>query len=345
MRPAGLLALVVLAGAACTSSTGSGYVTVQEIQRHPEASLTYPGATNVTHMSDSELDTPDTFGQGPRPASTTTRFYTQDRIDRVIAWYDAWLSAHGWMDAVEQGNGNRRWERTRSEEFYVDCSYQDPDGRRVCLAAYTLRSPRFGAKVAPAPAFGDPVAEATVRSRSVGLEAVEGGLQYLSGPPIPMEGTPAAQAARARWPQGVCCASPVMLDDSAMAESPTRSAYHATLLEVAEYNRPDVSGGAFGNIERKEMLNLENSGFLLENVGLVGLNGASANVYVYERGLREAVILSVSYGPAMAAAQGIAYRVATVQIVYDVAPRSCDLSRPDCFDILAGTANVVWSHA
>ena len=345
MRPAGLLVLLALASAACSGSTVPvGDVTTHDIQQHPEASLTYPGATNVTHMFDNELDTPDQFGQGPQPASAVTNFQTTDRVDRVVAWYDQWLAPHRWLDATDQGNGDRRWVRGANEDFFLDCSYQ-AGAERTCIAAYTLRSAHFPARNAAAPALGDPVTEAVVRARQVGIAAMEDRVFYLSRQPIPQDGTAGGGVARSRWPQGVCCAVPVLLDDSSMGESPTLSAYHAVQLQVAEYNRPDVQGGAFGSLERGEMRNLENSGFLLENTGTAALSGDRADAYVFERGLREAVIFLIGYGPAMTAAQGIGYRVATVRIVYDVAPASCDLSRPECFDVLAGTADVVWTRA
>ena len=349
MRCDGLLAAVVLASTACgvtfPSTIDSNGVTAAEVRTHPESTLTYPVAYNVTSSQSDEVDRGTFENITPSPATATTTFDTSDRVDRVVAWYDSWLGARGWHDIDRQGDGSRSWVRGKSEDFAVDCSYAGQTGERRCMVAYVLRSARFKAPHPAVPAFGDPVAQATVAERLVGIAATEDRVRYLSGAAIPPDGTPAAAAARAGWLQGFCCASPVMLDDSAMAESPTRSAYHAILLQVAEYNRPDVSGGAFGSIERNEILNLENSGFVLENAGRAALDGAPANAYLYERGLCEAVIFSISYGPALAAAQGIAYRVATVRIVYDVAPLSCDLSRPECFDVLAGTAGAVWSHA
>lgn len=347
MRPGGLLVLVALLSAACGSSTSPGYVSTADLKRHPEAGLVYPNSYNVASVITEELDAPF-LEESPTPAFEQTDFSTADRVDRVVAWYEDRLSSRGWADATDQGNGNRRWERGAHEDFDLNCSYVESNGDRRCLAVYTLRAPRFPAPMAAAPPFGsDPVAVGVVRERRVGLAATEFRVQYLSGPPIPAEGTAAAAAARAQWPKGWCCASPVMLDDSSLPADPSgaRSAYHAALLQVAEYDRPDVQGDAFGSIERDEIRNLEDAGFVLANVGSMLLAGSQANAYVFERGLREAVVFSIAYGSPSIAGQGVRYRVATVQIVYDVAPASCDLSRSECFDTLAGTAGVSWIHA
>ena len=308
--------------------------------------MAYPNASNVDSIITDELDEPF-LEESPHPASEETDFTTADRVDRVVAWYEDQLSPRGWSDATDQGNGNRRWVRGAYEDFFLDCSYMQSSTDRLCHADYTLGSARFPAIAAAAPPLGDPVTLAAVRERQVGLEATEDHVQYFSGPPIPMEGTAEAAAARAQWPKGWCCASPVKLDDSSMPADPsgTRTAYHAVLLQVAEYDRPDVRGGAFGRIERDEMRNLGDSGFVLANVGTTLVNGSQADTFVFERGLREAVIFTIGYGSPMPAGQGVRYRVATVRIVYDVAPGSCDLSRPGCFDALAGTAGVSWIHA
>ena len=347
MRPGGLLVLVALLSAACGSSTSPGYVSTADLMSHPEAALVYPNSSKVATSVTEELDAPF-LEESPTPAFEQTDFSTADLVDRVVAWYEDQLSSRGWSDAADQGNGNRRWERGTHEDFYLDCSYEESNGDRRCLAVYTLRAPRFAAPMAAAPPFGaDPVAQKVVQERHVGLAATEFRVQYLSGPPIPADGTAAAAAARAQWPKGWCCASPVMLDDSSMPADPSgnRSAYHAVLLQVAEYDRPDVQGGAFGSIERDEIRNLKDAGFVLANVGSTLLAGFQANAYVFERGLREAVVFSIAYGSPSIAGQGVRYRVATVRIVYDVAAGSCDLAYAECFDTLAGTAGVSWIHA
>ncbi|HET9410673.1 MAG TPA: hypothetical protein VFO75_02205 [Candidatus Dormibacteraeota bacterium] len=346
MRGTGLLALVAVMSCACAVGSADGPVSDQDLRSHEEGILTYPGSSDVFHQVNDERDSSDVFGSGPNPASVTGGFSTSDRVDRVVAWYDAWLAGHGWSDAQDQGNGDRRWERGAHEDFDLTCS--ESGGRGLsCLTAYLLRSTHFGPPDRAAPPFGDPVSVAIVAQRRVGLAATEDRVQYLSAQPMPIDGTSEAAAARSKWSTGICCAMPVILADTSEAEasSGTRSAYHAVVLEVAEYNRPDVPGGAFGRIQRQEMQNLGNSGSLADNVGIGSLQGQSANVYLYERGLREAVLFAVAYGPPMAGGQGVAYRVATVQVVYAVAPKSCDLSRPECFDVLAGTAGVIWAHA
>jgi hypothetical protein len=340
-----LVALIV--GSGCASIRVPGSISAAEVFAHPEATLTYPGSYNVSHSAVDEYDGGGIEPVDLHPAEATTGFYTSDRLDRVIAWYDAWLQPRHWLDAQDQGNGDRHWERGANEDFLVSCAYRLASGDHACVVGYTLRTPRFKANFPSAPPIGDPVALDMVEQRHVGLAATESRVQYISGPPIPLAGTPEAAAAKAKWSTSWCCASPVILDDAALAEdgSGPRSAYHAVVLQVAEYDRPDVQGGAFGSIERNEMENLTDSGFMAVNVGQGILNGRAADAFVYERGLREAVIFSIEYGSVMTGGLGTRYRVATVRIVYDVAPSSCDLSRSECFDVLAGSAGAVWAHA
>jgi hypothetical protein len=339
--------VALLAGIACATTSTPGSISAADVFAHPEAKLTYPGSYNVSHSAVDEYDGGGIEPVDLHPAVATTAFYTSDRLDRVIAWYDEWLQPRHWLDAQAQGNGDRRWERGAHEDFFVGCAYQLAAGDHACTVAYTLRASRFKATFAAAPPIGSPVSLDVVQQRHVGLAATEFRVQYISGPPIPLAGTPEAAAAKAKWSTSWCCASPVILDDAALAEdgSGPRSAYHAVVLEVAEYDRPDVQGGAFGSIERAEMENLTDSGFVLENVGQSTLNARPADAFVYERGLREAVIFSIGYGSVMTGGLGTGYRIATVRIVYDVAPSSCDLSRSECFDVLAGSAGAVWSHA
>lgn len=350
MHAARLAAPALIALLACTScglTSAPGSISAADVLKHPEATLTYPGSYHVSHAAEDEYDGGGLVPADLHPAAATTAFYTSDRLDRVIAWYEAWLQPRHWLDAQDQGNGDRRWERGAHEDFFVNCAYQLAAGGHACTAAYALRAARFKAAGLAAPPIDAPVSVDVVQQRHVGLAATEDRVQYLSGPPIPLDGTPEAAAARAKWSTGWCCASPVILDDAALAEdgSGPRSAYHAVVLEVAEYNRPDVAGGAFGSIQRNEMQNLIDSGFVLENVGQTTMGGLPAGAFVYERGLREAVIFSIAYGKVMTGGLGTEYRVATARVVYDVAPSSCDLSRPECFGVLAGSAGATWSHA
>jgi len=339
--------IAVLAGISCELTSAPGAIGTADVLKHPEATLTYPASYNVSHSAEDEYDGGGVKPVDLHPAGATTTFYTADRQDRVIGWYEAWLQPRQWLDAQDQGNGDRRWERGAQEDLFVSCAYQLASGGHSCTVAYTLRSARFKASNTAAAPLDNPVSVDVVQQRHVALAATEDRVQYISGPPIPVDGTPEAIAARAKWSTRWCCATPVIVDDAALAEdgSGPRSAYHAVVLEVAEYDRPDVQGGAFGSIERNEMQNLVDSGFVVVNVGQTTLGGMPAAAFVYERGLREAVIFSIAYGKVMTAGLGTAYRVATVRIVYDVAPSSCELSRPECFDVLAGSAGAIWSHA
>lgn len=327
-----ILALAMALGSACgiVFPSHDGAISADDVKAHAEAHLVYPGATFVAWFLQGEKTGGTFVNTGPTAAYGEVDFHVSDPVDRVVAWYDAWLSSHGWLDGRIQGDGDRRWERQTDEDFILDCEYQDAT-YRACLAHYTLRSQSFPPVESAAPAFGSPVQLAAVQKRQVGLAATEDRVFYQSGRPLPRDGTPGADAARAKWSTGWCCATPVVLKDTTQPEqaTPLRSAYRLIVLVVAEYDRPDVAGGAFGSIERHEVANLTSSGFVRTR------SGASS---LFVRGEREAVIFSIAYGSAMVGGQATRYRVATVTIVYDVASASCELSSPACVTTLFGVA-------
>jgi hypothetical protein len=351
MHPARLAAMVLMAlfvGTACgTSTIDSTGVTAEQLRTHTESRLTYPNAHNVFHSETDELDRGSFVPLSPTPAYADITFDTTDRPNLIIAWYDAWLKQRGWEDVVIQGDGSRSWVRGVHEDFVVDCSYQSDSSNRVCHADYTLRSARFKSPNAVAPPLDDPVSLSAVEARRVGLRATVDLAQYVSGDPIPRDGTPEASVARSDWPTKVCCAVPVVLLDTAAAEqaSPLRSAYHAATIEVAEYDRPDVKGRGFGFIERSENANLTSSGFVLAKTGGTKIGGQDASAYAYVRGDREIVLFAIAYGPSQEAAQNIKFRDATLSIIYDVAPNSCPLSNAECFNDLFGMDGTRWSAA
>lgn len=323
-----LAAIAGVLAAACGPGTPAGGVSADQVKAHAEARLVYPGGTDIDWFVAGATSGGTFVHAGRTGAYGEADFDVADPVDSVVAWYDHWLSTHDWQDAQIQGDDDRRWERGAHEDLVLDCSYQ-ASTYRICHAVYSLDSDRFPPAFSAGPAFGSPVSLAAVQERHVGLAATEDRILYLSRQPIPDEGTPDADAARAKWATGWCCATPVLMQDTAQAEqaAPLRSAYHAIVLQVAEYDRPDIAGRALGSIERNETANLISSGFVLRRSGPSSL---------YTRGARETVIFSIVYGAPMWAGLGIKYRVATVSIVYDVAPKSCDLLRPDCLAVLFG---------
>jgi hypothetical protein len=73
-----------------------GSVTVRDLETHPEAALYYPGASVIDHGG---IDEQDSFLGRPGSAYTTSVLATSDSADRVYAWYQTWLTAHGWRTA------------------------------------------------------------------------------------------------------------------------------------------------------------------------------------------------------------------------------------------------------
>jgi len=70
-----------------------GIVTVRDLERHPEATLYYPGASVLAHGGTPEVD-PLVGSRGL--ALMSSILVAPDRADGVYAWYDDWLLARGW---------------------------------------------------------------------------------------------------------------------------------------------------------------------------------------------------------------------------------------------------------
>ena len=103
-----------------------GSVTVRDLESHTEATLTYQGATVVDHGGVAEQDR---LVGAPGSAYTTSILATRDSPDRVYAWYQAWLSAHGWRSAeMLQSTAElslQGWKRGSREVMIV--SMLDPE--------------------------------------------------------------------------------------------------------------------------------------------------------------------------------------------------------------------------
>jgi hypothetical protein len=150
---------------------GSGRVTAWQLRLHPESSLTYPHAYRAGSYQKDEDDANGWFrieNTGPSPAAAETQFYTADSVDKVVAWYEQWLSGRGWIDVVVQGGGSRGWNRGTNEEFNLGCGHQSDSADLWCDAQYYILSARFTLSYASAPPLGDPVSLAAVEQRQVG---------------------------------------------------------------------------------------------------------------------------------------------------------------------------------
>jgi hypothetical protein len=325
---------------------GTGKVTAWQLRLHPESSLTYPRSYGASSAQSDEDDANGWFrieNTDPKPALAETQFYTADSVDRVVAWYEKWLSAHGWQDVVTQGDGSRSWDRGTNEQFEVSCGHQHDSSDLWCDVQYYILSARFHLSYPPAPPLADPVSQAAVEQRQVGLLAVGATITN------PVDGTAEAEAARLgwpNWPREGCCGMPVILVNGSLPEqlAPAMSAYHAITLQAAEYDAPSLHDTVhFGEIASSMSSGFEYAGFVPINSETTQLFGRPANAVELTRDQREAVLYAISYGPPVQES-GYAYRVTTISIIYDVAPKTCSLSTHACLDALfKGDASTGWS--
>jgi hypothetical protein len=325
---------------------GTGKITAWQLRLHPESSLTYPRSYRSSSAQNDEDDANGWFrieNTDPTPALAETQFYTTDSVDRVVAWYEQWLSAHGWQDVVAQGDGSRSWDRGTNEQFEVSCGHQRDSPDLWCDVQYYILSSRFKLSYAPAPRLTDPVSQGAVEQRQVGLLAVG------ASTTDPQDGTAEAQAARlgwSNWPHETCCGVPVILLNASSPEqiSPAMSAFHVITLQAAEYDAPSLHDIAyFGKIASSMSSDFEYAGFVRINSESTQLFGQPATAVELTRDNREAVIYAISYGQPVQES-GYSYRVTTVSIIYDVAPQACSLSAPACLALLfKGDASTGWS--
>ena len=324
---------------------GSGRVTALQVRMHPESSLTYPNSYLANSDQRDEDDSPGwpLFNNGtPVPAMAETQFYTPSKVVEVIAWYQQQLSVRGWHDVVPQGIGSRYWDRGANEEFYVSCGHQHGSADLWCDVQYHLLSPRFHQELAPAPDLGDPVEQAAVQARQVGLSPLG------ASPADPRDGTPAADAARStwpRWPRNGCCGPPVILLDRSAVQAPS-SAYHVVTVQSTEYD--DLTGHLefvhFGTTAALAAQDFEYAGFVEAGSQPMQLMGQPATALALTRDGREAVFYAFAYGPEVQVSW-YAYRVVTMSIIYVVAPKSCPVTRKECFEALfKGDASTGWSY-
>jgi hypothetical protein len=325
---------------------GTGKVTAWQLRLHPESSLTYTRSSGASSAQSDEDDANGWFrieNTDPRPALAETQFYTADSVDRVVAWYERWLSAHGWQDVVAQGDGSRSWDRGNNEEFEVSCGHQSNSADLWCDVQYHILSARFKLSYQQAPPLADPVSQAAVEQRQVGLLAVGASIND------PHDGTAEAEAARLdwpNWPRSGCCGMPVILVNVSSPEQlvPAMSAYHAITLQAAEYDAPSLHDIVyFGKIATSMSWDFESAGFVPINSEMTPLLGRPAQAVELTRDNREAVFYAISYGPRVQES-GYAYRITTISIIYDVAPKTCSLSAQACLGVLfKGDASIGWS--
>lgn len=125
-----------------------GSVTVRDLERHPEATLYYPGATVIVHGGIAEQDW---LLGSPGSAYTSSTFATHDNADRIYAWYQSWLSAHGWR-TVEMLQSTaelsvKGWKRGSREVMII--SMLDPERWRTAFentipSGQTIIRTRYG---------------------------------------------------------------------------------------------------------------------------------------------------------------------------------------------------------
>lgn len=125
---------------------GTGTVTTWQLRLHPESSLTYPRSYDARTSMRDEDDANGWFrieNTDPTPALAETQFYTADSVDMVVAWYKAWLSAHGWHRVSTQSNDSWSWTRGTNEQFDVGCWANHNSSDTWCDIQYHLLSAKF----------------------------------------------------------------------------------------------------------------------------------------------------------------------------------------------------------
>ena len=125
-----------------------GSVTVRDLERHPEATLYYPGASVIAHGGIAEQDL---FLGSRGSAFTSSILATSDGADRIYAWYQSWLSTHGWRTAeMLQSTAElsvQGWKRGSREVMIV--SMLDPERWRTAFgktipSGQTIVRTRYG---------------------------------------------------------------------------------------------------------------------------------------------------------------------------------------------------------
>jgi hypothetical protein len=151
---------------AASSSTGActlphGTITYQDLQCHAEAHLDYPGAKVYQTLGASQ--TTNIIEGGINPAFSGAILISSAPVTTIYAWYDTWLTAHGWYRAPLLGAGyvsSHGYARTPGmESFDVDIDnpsqlsttlgQEVPAGGTIFEVTYLVEPYRAGATPGP----------------------------------------------------------------------------------------------------------------------------------------------------------------------------------------------------
>ena len=334
-----------MSGPACLVCTGDG-VTDCQVGKHPEASLVYPGASNVNTELRGESN-----GQSwiepvsPTPAYADIQFNSSDTTYKVIAWYDRWLKARGWEAAQTEGVG-RYWQRGTNEQASIELlTYLKnvPYDFR-----YPLLSNRFEALGPPAAPIGDPVNVAAVTTRHVGIQ--DGfGLHEVA------YNTRDAEDAAKSWATTDPAFAVIRLASTSGSEqnAPPRAAFSLQTFQAPEYYNEPERNDRQGHFVTSTQQVLSQEGFRQLSRTSTSLAGVPADYYVLARGDREVYEFAIGYGPVQTAsyfryannpASGTLtapYRVTTVSAVYAILPKLCNVNNPDCIALVPAPNSAV----
>lgn len=325
------------AGSGCGGCSGDG-VTDCQVQRHPESSLVYPGARDVSTQMHGENNGRNFIQNvAPTPAYAEIQFHTGDGPDRVIDWYDRQLKTRGWEDARSSGSG-RYWQRGTSEqasiwrETYLQGAPYD--------FRYSLRSSRFPPLGPAAFPIGDPVSVEAVQSRDAGIQDYFGVTATADG-----------AAATTEWSSIDFAYDALRLASRAESEqvAPPRAAYRLLTFQIPEYYDKPERMDQQGHLEKSALQILYEQGFKQLIAYTTSVAGVSADEFIDVRGDREVYELAIGYGPVRQTtyrgAGGVTlsalYRVATVSVVYAILPRLCGTGNPDCISLVPAPNSAV----
>jgi hypothetical protein len=127
----------------------TGAVTLSDVNAHEEAHLYYPGAVEFSRFGDGE-------GFGGHPAAFAGAILTSaDSPEKILDWYEAWATDHGWRKNEGLSSGGpwieaRGWRRGDREFFLAAIDDPDqlantlgrqiPPGGTVFEASYTVKA-------------------------------------------------------------------------------------------------------------------------------------------------------------------------------------------------------------
>jgi len=334
-----------VSGPACLVCTGDG-VTDCQVGKHPEASLVYPGASNVnTELRGENSGQNWIQSVSPTPAYADIQFNSSDTTYKVVDWYDRWLKARGWEDA-QVGGAGRYWQRGSNEQasiYLLTYLKNVPYDFR-----YALESNRFEANRPPAAPIGDPVDVAAVTTRPEGIQSGFGLHE------VPYHTRDAEEAAKS-WATTDMAFVVIRMASTSDSEqtAPPRAAFSLQTFQAPEYYDQPERNDPEGHFVSGTQDTLRQAGWRQLSSASTSLAGVPGDEYVFARGDREVYEFAIAYGPVQIASYfrytnnpdsgtlTAPYRVATISAVYAILPRLCSVGNADCIALVPSPNSAV----